>query len=314
MPFAPISLPTNEILLTNFVTDIATITNANISLIQAQLEDLINTLEIDVPGNSIGTTNPILFLKTNSIILQDTGLIFQSGLPSPTTIATLSKNGSNESVFQVDHLITNIDATFDVIDLNTLTVNTLATFDGDSEFNAPITINSSVVESKQSVILDLDWDGVATSAESTITLTNTSRQNIYITLKATTAPTANPVYDGTSALEPTLTAFNINIDFDATAPPVENTKFTFYLVDVTNSLSSSIAGVVQLAGIEIKLVAGTNQSTSTAILLHDNINDVGIPDTTQFVPYGTNITLNYILDSLNDDRLLVTSLVGAEIF
>ena len=99
-----------------------------------------------------------------------------------------------------------------------------------------------------------------------------------------------------------------------TNPPVENTKFTFYLVDVTNSLSSSIAGVVQLAGIEIKLVAGTNQSTSTAILLHDNINDVGIPDTTQFVPYGTNITLNYILDSLNDDRLLVTSLVGAEIF
>ena len=81
-----------------------------------------------------------------------------------------------------------------------------------------------------------------------------------------------------------------------------------------NSLSSSIAGVVQSAGIEIKLVAGTNQSTSTAILLHDNINDVGIPDTTQFVPYGTNITLNYILDSLNDDRLLVTSLVGAEIF
>jgi hypothetical protein len=314
MPFAPISLPTNEILLTNFVTDIATITNANILLIQAQLEDLINTLEIDVPGNSIGTTNPILFLKTNSVILQDTGLIFQSGSPIPTTIASLTKNGSDESVFQIDHLITNIDATFDIIDLNTLTVNTLATFDGTSEFNAPITINSSVVESEESVILNLTWNGVSTSAESTITLTNTSKQNIYITLKATTAPTANPVYDGTGALEPTLTAFNINIDFDATNPPVENTKFTFYLVDVTNSLSSSIAGVVQSAGIEIKLVAGTNQSTSTAILLHDNTNKVGIPDTTQFVRYGTNITLNYILDSLNDDRLLVTSLVGAEIF
>jgi hypothetical protein len=46
MPFTPISLPIQQILMTNFVTDIATITNANTLLLQAKLEDLINDLRM----------------------------------------------------------------------------------------------------------------------------------------------------------------------------------------------------------------------------------------------------------------------------
>jgi hypothetical protein len=313
MPFSPVSLPIQEILMTHFVVDIATITNANILTLQGNIEDLINTLEIDVNNNSIGTTNPINFLKAQTVILDDTGLIYQTGSPTPVTIASLAKNGSNESVLTVDHIITNLTADFDIIDVNTLIVNTSATFDGDSTFNAPITITSSVIESSEGIQEDLLWDGVAPEAILTITLSDTSRQNIFLTLEASTSPAPNPVYDGVS-IDAGISEFNIVIDFDATNPPAPNTKFTIYLVDIVNSLSASIDTAVQTAAIPIKFIGGTNQNISASIVTHNNNNSIGLSDSTSFEPYGTNVTFNYILDSNNDDRLLATSLVGASLF
>lgn len=317
MPFTPISLPIQQILMTNFVTDIATITNANTLLLQAKLEDLINDLEIDIAGTSIGTTTPINYLKAQTVILQDTGLIYQAGSPSPTVIATLAKNISNESILTVDHIVTNMTAGFDTITTNDLTVNTTATFDGTSEFNAPVTINNSVIESKELVQADLLWTGTpGTPAEATITLSNTSRQNIFLTLKASTAPDTTPVYDGSTAIDSNITAFNIIIDFDATNPPAENTKFTIYLVDVIDSvaLATIVSPYVQTWASPIEFIAGTNLNTTNTILLHDDINSVGIADSTTYNPYGASVTFNYIIDSNNDDRLLATSLVGTSIF
>ena len=214
MPFTPISLPIQQILMTNFVTDIATISNANVILLQAKLEDLINDLEIDIATTSIGTTTPITSLKSQTVILQDTGLIYQAGSPTPTVIATLAKNISSESVLTVDHIVTNMTAGFDTITTNDITIANSATFTGTADFNAPVTINSSVVESKESVTANLTWAGViGTPAETTITLSNTSRQNIFLTLKASTAPDPTPVYDGTTAIDPDISEFNIIIDF-----------------------------------------------------------------------------------------------------
>ena len=317
MPFTPISLPIQQMLLTNFVTDIATITNANTLLLQAQLEDLINDLEIDVSNKTIGTDAPINYLKADTVILQDTGLIYQTGLPTPTIIATLAKNISNESILTVDRLVTNISAGFDIVTLNDLTVNTSADFNGTANFDAPITINSSVIESKESIQQDLLWTGTpATPAEATITLSNTSRQNIFLTLKASTAPDPTPVYDGVSAIDGNITEFNIIIDFDITNPPAQNTKFTIYLVDIIDSvaLSTIITPAVQAAAIPVKFLAGTNLSTTNSIILHDNVNSIGVPDTTFINQYGTSVTFNYIIDANNDDRLLATSLVGASVF
>jgi hypothetical protein len=310
--------------MTNFVTDIATITNANTLLLQAKLEDLINDLEIDITNTSIGTTNPINYLKAQTVILQDTGLIYQAGLPTPAIIATLAKNISNESILTVDHIVTNMTAGFDIITTNDLTINTTATFDGVAEFNAPVTINSSVIESKETIQADLLWTGTpGTPAEATITLSNTSRQNIFLTLKASTAPTPNPVYNGSTAVDPNISEFNIIIDFDLTNPPAENTKFTIYIVDVIDSVAlASIANTsiipfapyVQTWASPIKFIAGTNLNTTNTILLHDNINSVGVSDTTTYNPHGASVTFNYIIDSNSDDRLLATSLVGTSVF
>ena len=317
MPFTPISLPIQQMLLTNFVTDIATITNANTLLLQAKLEDLINDLEIDISNKTIGTDTPINYLKSDTVILQDTGLIYQTGSPTPTVIATLAKNISNESVLTVDHLVNNITAGFDVVTLNDLTVNNSAIFTGTADFNAPITINSSVIESKESIQEDLLWTGTpATPAEATITLSNTSRQNIFLTLKASTAPDPTPVYDGTGAIDANISEFNIIIDFDLTNPPAQNTKFTIYLIDIIDSvaLSTIISPAVQAAAIPVKFLAGTNLNTTNPIILHDNTNSVGVADTTFINQYGTSVTFNYIIDVNNDDRLLATSLVGASVF
>jgi hypothetical protein len=317
MPFTPISLPIQQILMTNFVTDIATISNANVLLLQAKLEDLINDLEIDIATTSIGTTTPITSLKSQTVILQDNGLIYQAGSPTPTVIATLAKNISSESVLTVDHIVTNMTAGFDTITTNDITIVNSATFTGTADFNAPVTINSSVVESKESVTANLTWAGViGTPAETTITLSNTSRQNIFLTLKASTAPDPTPVYDGTTAIDPDISEFNIIIDFDLTNPPAQNTKFTIYLVDVINSgaLTTIVVPYVQTAAIPIKFIAGTNLNTTNTILLHDNSNSVGVASSASYLPYGASVTFNYIIDTLNDDRLLATSLVGTSIF
>jgi hypothetical protein len=321
MPFTPISLPIQQMLLTNFVTDIATITNANTLLLQAQLEDLINDLEIDISNKTIGTDTPINYLKSDTVILQDTGLIYQTGSPTPTIIATLNKNVGNESILTVDRIISNISASFDAITTNDITIVNSATLTGTTVFNAPVTINSSVIESKENVLANLTWTGViGTPAVATITLSNTSRQNIFLTLKASTAPTLNPVYNGSTAVNPNISEFNIIINFDLTNPPAQNTKFTIYIVDVINSVSlTSIATVpsapyVQTWASPIKFIAGTNLNTTNTILLHDDINSVGVADTTTYNPYGASATFNYIIDVNNDDRLLATSLVGTSVF
>lgn len=316
MPFTPISLPIQQILMTNFVTDIATITNANTLLLQAKLEDLINDLEIDIANTSIGTTNPISYLKAQTVILQDTGLIYQAGSPTPAIIATLAKNISNESILTVDHIVTNMTAGFDIITTNDLTVATSANFTGTAAFNAPITINNSVIESRENIQANLLWNGVTSNpANATITLSNTSRQNIFLTLKASTTPDTTPVYNG-SAINSNISEFRININFNLTSPPAQNTKFTIYIVDIINSVSltSIPATYIQTWASPIKFIAGTNLNTTNTILLHDNVNSVGIEDSITYVKYGASVTFNYIIDSNSDDRLLATSLVGTSIF
>lgn len=316
MAFTPIALPIQEILMTNFVTDIASITNANALLLQAKLEDLINNLEIDTAGLSIGTDTPINYLKTKSLILQDTGFIYQFGTPTPVTIASLTKNIANESVLQVDRITANLALTADSLSVNTLTSNTSATFAGQSEFNSNVKINSSFTESSESITADLLANGGATAASATITLTSTSRQNIFVTLKASAAPVLNPVYDsGTSSITSTIADFSLTIDFDSVSPPVANTEFTIYLVDVIESnMSTSITSAVGLAGIPIYILAGTNNNTSSSIILHDNTSNVGLPISSTFKQYGTSVSFLYIKDSSNDDRILAKALVGAEIF
>jgi hypothetical protein len=318
MAFSPISLAINEILLTNYVTDIATISNANDLILKDKLEDIVNTLEIDIAGISIGSDNPINYLKTKSLILSDTGFIFQKTGPT-STIASLVKNSSGLSVFNINQLNVSSSTVTDSLDANTLIVNNSATLNGQVSLNNTAVFNNAVIESAELVVLDLIKEST-TIASSTLTVSSASKQNIYVKLKATTAPTFNPVYTG-SAISTGITVITLNIDFDSTNPPLENTKFNICIVDVVNETQTlTIIPAITAAQLPVLVAGGTNQSTSAAIILHDNVSSVGInPASTisgnnQIIEYCNNITLAYLKDTSTNDRLLIKGLVGMEVF
>lgn len=325
MAFTPVELPIQEILLTNFITDIASITNANSLILKDKLEDLLNNFEIDTTAISIGADNPINYLRTQSLVLQGTGFTFQTGSPAQI-IARLEKNLSNESVFTVDSIVSNSSISTSALTVGGVTVNTNLIVDAGAtaQVNSPISFTSSVVESKESVIVDFTKD--STEARGTITLSSTSRQNIMVKFRATTAPTLNPVYNGGGSFN-SINLFSLYIDFDATNPPIPNSVFRLHLVDIVETNGSSIISEVGISGIPVVFRGGVNQGTSNPILFQagDSTYDVGInPNSTEVtvsdqllkslvpVPYGHSLSLLYIIDEDSDDRLLINGMVGME--
>ena len=181
MAFSPIDIPIQEILETDFIVDIRTINNSNFLLLKDELEDLINNLEIDTNTLAIGTDSPIGSIKTDVVIMEDTGYVYQTGTPT-TIISSLTKNSSDESVLNVDILEVDISLQADSLSINSALVVDSLTVDGATTFNAAVVHESSVIESKESIAATLT--NVANIAEGNITLTSTTRQNIFLTLNA----------------------------------------------------------------------------------------------------------------------------------
>lgn len=330
MAFLPVSLPIQEILLTNFVVDIATISNANDLLLKDKVEDLLNNFEIDTNALSIGTDNPINFVRAKTFIIQDTGFIFQTGSPSQI-IARLEKNSSSESVLTIDRLNVNLIAGLEDLTVNTVVVNNSTTFDGPVVSNSSVESKGAMIESKETVTTNLVNTG--TEAEARITLTSTSKKNIFVKLRAVTAPNLNFVYDGVSALDPAILLISLNIDFDANNPPAQNTVFNIYLVDVVEEFGGSSIYPAIISGLIPIVVRGGQNLNATPVApvyLHNNLGpltyDVGInPNSTNLqgsdilksnIPsqYGHSLSLMYILDENTQDRLIINGMVGMEFF
>ena len=324
MAFTPINLPIQEILQTDFIVDIAQIHNSNVLLLKDKLEDIINIFEFDTNTISIGTSNPINSIRTSDIIIQDGGFIFQTGVPNQI-IARLFKNGSNESVLNVDNLTIDLSISANSSTFNDITVNNSSSFSGPVEITNTLKYDESLVESKESVAILVEK--VANTAVGTIVLTNTSKRNIYVTLQAETTVGPTRVWDG-AAFVGVLTDIILKIDFDATNPPAENTSFTIHIVDVVeNSASVSIITNINAEGTPppVSIAAGINQSTTGNIIMHHDLVAEGqklavnhglspMFQTGALLRYGHNATFNYIIDNVSNDRLLITSAVGLEIY
>ena len=304
MAFTPVNIPVQEILETDFVVDLRVASNANALLLKDSIEDLINNLEIDVNTLSIGTDNPINYLRTDSIIIEDTGFVFQTGFPAQI-IASLTKNGSNQSILNVD--ILTVDSSFqaDALTSNSVVVADSLTSNGILTLNAPLDVQSSVSESRESITAVLsDNAGVA---EATVTLTSTSRQNIYLTLDADTS-----VYNTFGGLVGGITDIRVIIDFDAINPPIQNTEFTICLVNIKEEgqlPTTSIISDINTALLPFTIEAGTNQSTGNPIILHSGTTVLDI--TIGFLAeYNSLASFLYILDINTDDRLMINSTVN----
>jgi hypothetical protein len=309
MAFTPISLPTQDILLTNYITDIGTITNANISLLQGTLEDLINNLQIDTTANSIGTTIPISSIKANSMFIQNTGLYFQTGSPTPTVIGSLTKNVSNESILNVHHVTSTIDMTTPTLTTNALTVNTTSILKGSYvDMQTRAVFRTGIAELPQAVTVTLSKSG--TIATGTLTLTRNTPKNILVTLKADTS-----VYTG-GAFVGGLSKIQLKIDFTTSAASLPTGQtFTIYLVNFTDSTNAVQLADFQNEGIPFEIIGGTNQTTSSTIETHDGTTNIGYSDTSMFIDaYHGNVTFAYIKDYNNADRIVARSLVGMELY
>lgn len=303
MAFSPVSIPTQEILETDFVVDLRVISNANTLLLKDAIEDLINNLEIDVNTLSIGTDNPINYLRADSVIMEDTGFVFQTGSPTQI-ISSLTKNGSDQSVLNVDILTVDDSFQADTISSNSVIITNSLTSNGTITLNAPLDIQSSVSESKESITAVLSDN--ANTAEATITLSSTSRQNIFLTLDADSS-----VYTG-GGLVGTITDIKVIIDFDATNPPAQDTQFTICLVNIKEQgqlPTTSIITDINTATLPFAIEAGTNQSTAAAITLHDGTSALETTAGT-LAEYSSLASMLYIIDFNLVDRLMVKSLIN----
>jgi len=300
MAFTPIDIPTQEILETDFVVDLRVISNANVLLLKDSLEALVNNLEIDTNSLSIGTNTPISFLRTDSLIMEDTGFIFQTGSPTQI-ISSLTKNGSNQSNLNVDLL--SVD---DTLQVNSISSNSIIVADslisnGAVTFNATVDNMSSVSESKESILVTLSDNGGV--AEGVINLTDTSRQNIFVTLDADPS-----VYTGGSIVG-SISELKIKLDFDAANPPAQDTVFSIFLVNIKEQGQPSITSIItdiNTALLPFYIEAGTNQNTSQPITLHDGTSTLGITPGS-IAEYASNVDMIYILDSTSADRIMVKS-------
>lgn len=300
MAFTPVDIPIQEILETDFVVDLRVISNSNSLLLKDALEDLINNLEIDVNTLSIGTDTPISFLRADNIIMEDTGFVFQTGSPTQV-ISSLTKNVSDQSVLNVD--ILTVDSTFqaDSLSANSVTVSNGLTSNGTVTLNAALDIQSSVIESRESITAVLSDN--ANTAEATITLTSTTKQNIFLTLDADSS-----VYTG-GGLVGTIADIKVIIDFDATNPPSQNTEFTICLVNIKEEgqlPTTSIISDINTATLPFTIEAGTNQSTAASIILHSGTTALSIA-TGAIAEYNSLVSMLYILDINLDDRLMIKS-------
>lgn len=302
MAFTPIDIPIQEILETDFIVDMRVIDNSNFLLLKDKLEDLINNLEIDTNTLSIGTDVPISYIKTDSVIMEDTGFIMQTGTPTQV-IASLTKNGSDQSVLNVDILSVDTTVQADSMSLNTLTVNNTTQL-GPTIFDSSTTNLSSVIESKEDITAILT--NVANVATTTITLTSTTNQNIFLTLDADAT-----VYTG-GALVAGLTDINVILDFDATNPPSQNTEFTINIVNIKEEgqlPTTTIITDVNTYPLGLTISAGTNQNTASPIILHSGSVALSIPSAT-LAEYNSLASMLYIVDFNSSDRLMVKSMVN----
>lgn len=324
MAFQPVSLAIQEILFSHYVTDMAHISNANDVILQDKIEDLLNNLEIDLTTLSIGTDNPINYIRTQNLILQDTGFTLQTGSPA-TIIAKLEKNSGNESVLTIDRLNVDLIASVEDISVNSLTVNDDLTVDGSVDFTSSFTTSGSRVKAKETVTAEVTLNGSV--GEARLILTSSSKENIFVRLRAVSSPDLSPVYIGAGSFA--VNSLELYLDFDENNPPAQNATFTIHLADVIeNQGQSSILQYLDPNSIPLMIKGGDNLNANpvASIIMHDGgsfevgVNPTSINDgsnilkSNTFSKYGHNLSLMYILDDNTDDRLVITGMVGMEFF
>ena len=103
MAFTETTLTTSSLLETTFISDMRLIVNANTTIVKSKVEDIINTLQIDLVNKYIGVDIPIQQLYTNDAVISNQ-LLLKSGTSGTSgTIASLTQTAGT-SAFLADNI------------------------------------------------------------------------------------------------------------------------------------------------------------------------------------------------------------------
>lgn len=215
MAFTNVTLNTQPLLESTFISDMRLILNANVTVIKSKVEDMINTFEIDLTNKYIGVDNYFNQVKVNNIILGNS----VSFMDSTNTIGSLTKS-AGKSILSIDKLIIQAGGTIDMSGAaNTMAIKRLGvgiplasiTTDGfhvgdqstsvDSDFYGSVNFAKQAVTHSTEGATNTIITTTAVNVGGTdyyhgiLKLTKTSKQFIYLTVRAAdTSPTsAKPV-------------------------------------------------------------------------------------------------------------------------
>lgn len=238
MAFTQLTLQIDTIMQSDFVPDAFTKANSNFVEIQSIVEDLVNQLEIDLTNKKIGTDNPINLLRTENIILKGGTLVYQSSVG--TQVASLTLNGSNESIFNVDHLVIDSSITTASISASGLSAITNLTVSGTSAFSGKSTFTISPAYTPQTVPVELVYNTSTNYAEGEIILTNSSRKHSYLELVCDAA-----TYSA-GAFNPLINGIKLKITLHVSTPPVDGSELMlalYRLVSGSTNITATYAAL-----------------------------------------------------------------------
>ena len=273
MAFTNVTLNTQPLLESTFISDMRLILNANVSVIKGKVEDLINTFEIDLTNKYIGVDNYFNQVKTNNVILGNS----ISFMDSTNTIGSLTKS-AGKSILSIDRLVIQAGGTIDMSGTgNAMAIKRLGVgiplasvtadgfYVGSQTVSVPSQFNGEAAFPKQAITQSTEGStntAITTTALNTggvdyyygvLKLTKSSKQFIYLTVRAAdTNPTSS---------KPVI----IFVYEDPADRPDPGQTFTIIVRDYQTSASADVA--VTSWG-PIRIVPGfTNAATGTPVLL-----------------------------------------------
>jgi hypothetical protein len=235
MAFVALSLSTQEILETTYVSDMRIISNSNTGLLKSKLEDLINNLKIDLSDKKIGvdpdtTLTPLTELKTRVLTIQNGQLYFKNsnGTADLIKFETETVNSATVGKITTGTLVVNSSIT-----AAGLTVSGVSTFtgaittNGQANLAGSVNITGSFSNSREDVTKTLVAVSGANRAKAEVTLTATSKSLIILTLDASS------FYSG-SAFQSTITdGIDIVLINDTNSPVRSGQEFTIMVRAIT---------------------------------------------------------------------------------
>lgn len=276
MAFTNVTLQTQPLLESTFISDMRLILNANVSVIKGKVEDLINTFEIDLTNKYIGVDNYFNQVKTNNVILGN-GIAF---MDSTNTIGSLTKS-SGKSILSIDQLVIQAGGTIDMSGAaNTMAIKRLGvgiplasvTADGFYVGSPTVSVKSQfygeVAFTKQAITQSTEG---ATNTVITTTAINVSGTDYYYGVLKLTKSSKQFIYLTVQAADTSPSASKPVIIFvyeDPADRPDPGQTFTIAVREYQTSASSNVA--VANWG-PIRIVPGfTAALNGTPVLLNGN--------------------------------------------